>query len=345
MNHMERMVAALSHKEADRVPVYPLTSGVSRAITGVPYSVWSSDAQACADALLAAQKELDQDCIVSLVDLSIECDAWGQEIVYSDTEAAHPNYGNQLIKDIEGYDSIEKVDFRTSKRMMMHLDVCKRLVEAADSEFPVVAFVFGPLGTLSMLRGQQDMYMDIYDDPDAIKRAAFAIKETLKEYCGALIDEGVAAIMFDTLFASGSVMSKEMWDDLEGDLIQDLSEFVHARGAMVMIHNCGDKIYFDAQIRRMHPEAISFLFPPDDCADLRECKRKYGDVTTLIGAVDPTKACIGPDEAWQQECRDCIDDMKAGGGFVLATGCEYPSDASLERAHEMVKLAKTYGRY
>ena len=105
---------------------------------------------------------------------------------------------------------------------MMHIDVCKKLVAAKGGEKPIVAFVFGPLGVLSMLRNQEDLYMDIYDDPDAVKEAVKEINETLKEYCIALAETGINAIMFDTLFASGSIMSKEMWDDMEGEAIEEL---------------------------------------------------------------------------------------------------------------------------
>lgn len=114
---------------------------------------------------------------------------------------------------------------------------------------------------------------------------------------------------------------------------------------MVMIHNCGGKICFDRQIERIHPEAISFLYPPDDCKNFKECKEKYGDKTMLIGSVDPTHAVFGSDEDWIAECKKSIDDMAACGGFVLATGCEYPLDADFKRVHLMQELAKTYGSY
>lgn len=345
MNAMERVVKALNHEEADRVPVYPIISGASRRLTGVNYKEWANDAQLCADALLKAREEFDLDCIVTLIDLSVECDAWGQELVYPENEAAHPNYEKCVVKEIEDYANIKKVDYRTSKRMMMHIDTCRKLVEASKGEFPVVAFVFGPLGTLSMLRSQQEMYMDFYDDPEAVHEAAGEINETLKDYCRALMDTGVNGIMFDTLFASGSIMSKEMWDELEGDLVEELAEVVREKNGLVMIHNCGQKIYFDVQIERMQPAAISFLYPPDDCKDFKECKEKYGDATTLIGCVTPASAAIGTDEGWDQECRDSIDAMAAGGGFILATGCEYPANADFARAHRMVEIAKDYGRY
>lgn len=90
--------------------------------------------------MLKAKEEFDLDCIVTLIDLSIECDAWGQELVYPEDEAAHPNYNNCVVQEIEDYAKIKKVDYRTSKRMMMHIDTCKKLVEAANGEYPVVAF-------------------------------------------------------------------------------------------------------------------------------------------------------------------------------------------------------------
>lgn len=181
--------------------------------------------------------------------------------------------------------------------------------------------------------------------PDAVHEAAKEVNETLKEYCQALMDTGVNGIMIDTLFASGSILSKEMWDELEGDLVEDLAAAIREKNGMVMIHNCGERIYFDAQIKRMQPEVISFLYPPDDCKDFKECKEKYGDVTTLIGCVTPASAVIGTDEEGDQECRDSIDAMAKGGGFVLATGCEYPANASFDRAQRMVEIAKTYGKY
>lgn len=345
MNSMERVVTALQHKEPDRVPVYPIISGASRRLIGASYKDWSNDADICAEALLKAKEEFDLDCIVTLIDLSIECDAWGQELVYPEDEAAHPNYNNCVVKEIEDYAKIKKVDYRTSKRMMMHIDTCKKLVEAANGEYPVVAFVFGPLGTLSMLRNQQDMYMDLYDDPDAVHDAAREVNETLKDYCNALMDTGVNGIMFDTLFSSGAIMSKTMWMEMEGDLVKELADVVHDRGCLVMIHNCGQKIYFDAQIETMNPTAISFLYPPDDCADFQECKAKYGDKVTLIGCVTPASAVIGTDEEWDLECKNNIDAMAKGGGFMLATGCEYPANASFDRARRMVNIAKTYGCY
>ncbi len=345
MNSCERIAAALNHLEADRVPVYPILSGVTRKLVGADYDVWSRDADVCASAFLESAKQFDIDCVVTLIDLSVECDAWGQELLYRKDEAVCPNYQNPVIADIEDYEKIKKVDFRKSSRMMMHIDVCKKLVAELKGKKPVIAFVFGPLGVLSMLRSQQEMFMDIYDDPDAVKAAAAEVNETLKEYVAALCDTGVDAIMYDTLFASGTIMSKDMWVEFEADLMRELSQVVRDKGVLNMIHNCGERIYFDAQIEAIQPAAISFLYPADDCKDFAEVKEKYGDKVALIGCVTPASAVIGTDEEWDAECKASIDAMAKGGGFMLATGCEYPSGASFDRAQRMIDIAKTYGAY
>ncbi len=347
MNKIERVVACLQHQEADRVPVYPILSGVTRNLIGVDYEKWGNDARVCADALVKAADEFDLDCIVSLVDLSVECEAWGANLVYPENEAAHPDYKNPRIKDLEDYASIKKINWRSGRRMQMHYDVCKILVEEKGHELPIIPFVFGPLGTLSMLRNQQDLYLDIYDDKDAVLAAAREINETLKEYCTDLAKLGVPAIMLDTLFSSGSIMSKDMWLEMEGVLVAELADVIRANNAMVMVHNCGERIYFDAQIKTMKPVAISFLYPPDDCSSFEETKQKYGDQVALIGCVTPSSASpdYASDEQWEKECKKGIDAMAKGGGFMLATGCEYPANAPLDRARKMVEIAKTYGRY
>lgn len=345
MNSMERMVKCLHHEEADRVPVSPILGGCVRHLVGASYKEWSTNADVCAEGFIKARELTGCDCIVTLIDLSVECTAWGQELEFEEKNAAHPNYKNQVIKTEEDYEKIQKVDYRTCERMMMHIDVCKKLVEDSKGEYPVIAFVFGPLGTLSMLRNQEQMYMDCIEEPEMVKEAAARINETLMEYAEALLDTGIQGIMIDTLFASGSIMRKEMWDDLEGELVEKFAQRVKAKNGLFMIHNCGDKIYFDVQIQRMHPDAISFLYPPADCKDFAECKEKYGKQTTLIGCVQPTSVTYASDEEFEAECKKNMEIMAAGGGYVLATGCEYPSDTPLDRAVKMRELAETFGAY
>lgn len=345
MKPLERVVLSLQHKEADRVPVYPILSGATRRLVGADYKTWANNAEVTAKAYIKATEQFGLDVIVTLTDLSVEAADFGQKLVYPENEAAHPDFGDRLIKSIEDYSLVKKLNPKKTQRMSEHIRLCDLLVKAKGQEVPIVAFVFGPLGILGMLRGEENLFMDILEEPEALKAPLEVITATLIDYVDALMDTGVHAIMFDTLFASQSIMSKRMWVETEGSLVRRLAEHVHSRGCMVMIHNCGNGIYFDVQIEEMKPEAISFLHIPDDCTSLEDIKAKYGDKTTLIGNISPTWLITASTQEIEEECRKVIDAFKKGGGFILATGCEYPANAPFDAAETMIGMVLEYGSY
>jgi uroporphyrinogen decarboxylase len=106
MKSIERVITSLQHKEPDRVPVYPILSGVTRKLVGATYEKWSTDAETCADAYIKAQEQFDLDCIVTLIDLSLEADAWNVPTIYPSNAAAHPDFSNRVINDIDEYSKI-----------------------------------------------------------------------------------------------------------------------------------------------------------------------------------------------------------------------------------------------
>lgn len=344
MNSLERVSLILQHKEADRVPVYPIINSISRKTLGITYEQWTKDVNLCTDSIIKITDKLDLDVITTLVDLSVEAADWGQELLYFEDKAACPSE-NRVIKSAEDYAKIKRINPRETPRMSEHIELCRKLVEAKGKEKPIVAFVFGPLGITGMLRGQDKMFMDLMMTPDEVHLCLREITETLKEFCTAAIETGVHAIMFDTLFASKTIMSKTMWDEFEGVYMQELADHVRNQGCMVMIHNCGGGVYFDIQIERMKPTAISFLHVPDDASSYAEIKEKYGKDITLIGHVDPGWLMTATLQEVEDECKNQIDTFKKGGGFILSTGCEYPAPLNFEKAKVMVETAKEYGKY
>ena len=345
MTPLERVVAAIEHREPDRVPVYPLLNGCNRRLIHASYPDWSLKPEVAFEGYVRATEQFQVDVICTLIDLSVEAADFGQTILYPENEAAHPDYKQCLIRDMEDYAKLEPIDLPPQGRMMKAVQLNDMLVRRMGKEYPVVAFVFGPMGTLSMMRGQSNLYMDLVDDPDAVHQGLRAVTDTLKKYIDRLISTGVSAIMLDTLFSSRSILSKRMWKAFEYDYVKELADYILARGCMTMIHNCGEGIYFDVQIESIRPSAISFQHLPDDCTSPQELKQKYGDKTCFIGCIEPTWAPFAPEEELRAEIRRQIDVYAPGGGFILATGCEYSANADFRAAQIMVEEAKTYGRY
>jgi len=343
---LERVAAVLTGKEPDRVPACPLVCGAARRVYGVTYAEWSQDAEIQGKSMLQAQELIGFDGILTLVDLSVEAADFGQEMVYPVEDTAHPNYDNPWIKSPDDYEKIPRIDPTKTPRMSGMIKYCDMLMTERGSTVPVMGFVYGPLGILSMMRSAEQLFRDCMRHKEAVIKGCEIITDVLVDYIKAMTKTGVHAIVLDTLFASNTIMSKKLWKETEGPFTKKLADAVREGGAMVIVHNCGNGIHFDTQIEAMAPVAISHAYIPDGCADMKEAKAKFADQITMAGYVSPAQYMfLGTPDQVKEECKRQIQELGPGGKFILATGCEFPPNGSLINAIAMVEAAELYGRY
>ncbi len=343
LSSLERMLSTLRHKEPDHVPCCPIVCGAGRRLIGNTYAEFSTDPVIAAESFLAGFSLIGGDCIVALVDLSIEAADFGQKMIYPDNSTAHPDYTNPVIREKDDYRKLKPIDFAHALRMQGYTMALSMMVRRMGLRGFVAGFLFGPLGVLNMIRGTQDLFRDCVTHPREVMAACGTITRVLIEFAEAQCDAGVVMVVIDTLFASWNGLSKDLWEKIEGPFAREIASAIRRKGCLVGVHNCGHGIYFDAQIRSMEPSAISFAHLPDDCSDRRELKKRYGDQVVLIGMVDTPLLTRGTPYEVMEECRKQIDDLAPGGGFVLSPGCEFPQNAPLENAHAIVKAAELYG--
>lgn len=346
MNSLERVATALQHKEADRVPAGPLVCGAARRVYGVTYAEWAQDGELQAKSMLQAQELIGMDGCLQLVDLSVEAADFGQEVVFPTENTPHPNYNNPFIKTPDDYAKIERIDPTKSPRMKEAIKYCDILMNERGSTVAQMAFVYGPMGILCMMRSAEKLFHDCMKHKENVIKGMEVITDVLIDYIKALTKTGVHAVVLDTLFASQCIMSKKLWMETEGPFARRIADAVREGGSMVIVHNCGNGVYFDAQIETMQPVAISFAYTPDDCKDMVEAKEKYGDKVCLIGYVNPAQYMfLGTPEEAKEECKRQIEELGKGGGFILSTGCEFPPNGSLMNAIAMMEAAELYGKY
>lgn len=318
---MERVVAAMQFQEPDRVPCTPFFLGASRRVYGTTYAEWAQDGELAARCMLQAQELIGFDVMAAAFDLSTEAGGFGQEMVFPVEDTPHPNYNNLLIETPDDYTKLEPFDpSRPGTRTCELIKFAEVMVNERGAEVPVMALVFGPMGVLSMLRSAEKMMLDCMKHKDAVMEGLKITAAVQAEYIKALAKTG-AVILFDTLYASQSMMSRKMWMATEGKFMPDLAQTARDHGAMVVLHNCGNGPYFDVQIETQQPALISIAYPPDDCGDWVETKAKWGSKVALCGAVNPGETVfLGTPEDVKAESRQFIDEMAGGGGVHPRAG-------------------------
>ncbi|MFH1885447.1 MAG: uroporphyrinogen decarboxylase family protein [Pseudomonadota bacterium] len=340
LSSLSRCLAAIRHCQPDRVPVTPLANAAARRLVGVSFPEYSTDPYKAAEVICASLEIVGGDMAILLLDLAVEAEGFGQPVLYPEHSTARPDYDRPIIRDVSDYDRIRPVDLADCKRMQNFLTTTRLVVKRTGFSSLVAGFVFGPLGVLSMMRGAQNLFMDCMSHPRKVARACEAITETLLAFTGAQCDAGAAGVAIDSLFASATCLSKNTWEAIEGPFCREIANLIRKKGRAVGIHNCGHGIYFDAQIRSMDPEIISFAQLPDDCASLREVKEKYGGRVTLLGLVPTPLLVHGTPRQVMDEAQREIEILGRDGGFILAPGCEYPPNLDLTNAFALVRAAR-----
>jgi len=347
LTSLERIGLALQYKKPDRVPVAPLVCGASRRVLGISYSRWAQDAKAATASLLAAQELIGFDGFLTLVDLSVEAEDFGQEVLFPENSTPLPNFDNPFIRTADDYNKVVTVNPRKTRRMSTVTEIVRGLVEARGKDLAVMGFVYGPLGVLSQIRGHAELFKDIIRHPDKVLQAVETINRSLIEYAVAQVEAGAHAIVLDPLYSSASILRKETWEKFEGVFMKPLADAIRNAGGTVIVHNCGNGVYFDAVIKHINPVAISHAHPAYGSKNLKEHAANWAKKVVSIGIADPEK--IGHEftqDEVLEHCREQIEIFRvAEGGFILSTGCEFSPHGNLVSAATMVKASKLYGRY
>jgi len=346
LTSLERVSLTLQRKEVDRIAAVPLVCGASYRVLGTRYDKWSTDAELATKSLLAAQELIGQDAFLLLVDLSVECADFGQELVFPKYSTAYPDFNNQLINTVDEYSKVKKINPRETKRMKQVIDIIKGLAKAKGNEVAILGFIYGPLGVLSQMRGHKNLFVDLIKHPQEVLAAVDVITDVLVEYAKAQVEAGAHSVCIDPLYSSSTVLSKTTWEKFEGPYLKRIADAIRETGAAVSIHNCGDGVYFEEVIKWSNPVAISVAHPAHGSKTWEDHAKAWGKKVITIGYSDPanTGLNMSTDEVLE-DCKNQIDLFKRNeAGFILSTGCEFPPNGNLLSAVAMVEAARRYGR-
>ena len=128
--------------------------------------------------------------------------------------------------------------------------------------------------------------------------------------------------------------------------VKRVIEMATEAGMPTHVHSCGPESQL---VKIMATETSLTLIDPldippmGDC-NLRELKQLYGERIILKGNLHTTRVMLHRNSAdVAAASRQAIDDVGAGGGFILSTGDQCSRDTPFENLRAMIETARTYG--
>lgn len=384
MTSRERVLAALSHTEPDRVPFDLGTTPV----TGIHRIAYRRLVDALGLRALEPQPLLDpfqqlatpheevlrelgvdtRSVYLRLPGRALQNPSEDEEYLYSTDEwgltRRMPKVGglyyDMCAHPLAGVDTVASVDAYAwpDPRASLDLDA----VEAAcidikrSGDYPVIVGGYGSgmLELVLWLQGYEQGYMNLLVNrpvTEAILEQVVRLKITYAE--AVLTRVGPYVDIFyngdDLGLQDGPMIRVEWFRDLLADRYVAYHEAIKraAPQAKIFFHTCGS-------VRALLPDLIAtgidILNPVQVNAagmdDTAALKRDFGDALTFWGGID-TQGVMprGTPQAVKDEARRRIDDLAPGGGYVLNTSHNIQADVPPENILALVEALDEYGWY
>lgn len=376
MTPRERMKAALSNKQPDRIPVAPdISNMIPCRLTGKPFwEIYVNGNPSLGKAYLEAVRYFGIDgwyvygnlkCKRKRpLDVSREItqktpDYWEVRTTYHtpygdlteitvSPKGDSPTNTKKMVKDF-------KEDFQKLKYLFDEL-------EGYDAEFfEEQKKALGEQGIMCIDIGSPGLHIYANYFDGSLEAATFAyydypelfeeLREAHHRKCIRMVEMAIDAGA-DSILTGGSgsitLQSPEIWRELSLPTIRKVTKMCQEAGIISGIHSCGKEEYLiaacatETDLNYVNPLEIP---PMGDCS-LDECKKKYGSKLALMGNLHTTQVMLyGPPELVRLESVKAILAAGENGGFVLSTGDQCGRDTPDENIFAMVQTVKEFGQY
>lgn len=197
-------------------------------------------------------------------------------------------------------------------------------------------------------RDMQDIMMDYYDDRAFFDDLlGYFHDHSLREMKAAL-EAGVEAIFGSWYFNSvSSGWSPAMYEEIFVPQIRDHVELAHSYDALYDLYDDGKLADIMEMIADTGIDVLETCTPPPvGDFDLREAKEKIGETTTIKGYVDLLYVVKhGDPELIEQTIAEAMEIAKPGGGFIIGTSDSFREGTPEENMAAYWEACLEYGRY
>jgi len=334
MNSRERVFATLDGQPVDHLPAMPITMMFAADLVEAKYYDYATKCGVQADGQISVAEKFDIDYLSVISDPCVEAADLGAAIKFFPDQPPAIDEANALLKDKAALARL-KVPDPHGGRMTNRIEAVRRMKERAGAEKLVEGWVEGPCAESADLRGLNRLMLDFYDDPEFVRQLMDFVMETELGFARAQIEAGADLVGIGD--AAASLLSPRFYHDLVFPNQKKMADGIHALGARVRLHICGDTRHLLDGMGRVGADIVDL----DSLAPLGEARRAMGPRQVLLGNIDPVRVLrAGTPESVYEAIADCH--RQAGPRYIVGAGCEVVRDTPAENLQALVRYAREH---
>ncbi|MBR3844514.1 MAG: uroporphyrinogen decarboxylase family protein [Clostridia bacterium] len=289
-----------------------------------------------ADCMVQIAKRYDMAATVGPMDLSVEAEAFGATVVFSDHEV--PTITDPLL-DIDEPQGVEDLQVPSvgAGRTRIYLEAIA-LAKKEITDRPILAGCIGPFSLAGRLLDMSNAMIACVEEPEMLEALLEKATAFLKQYIQAFKDAGADGIVMAE--PAAGLLSPVLNEEFSVPYVKEIFEAVQDENFICCYHNCGP--YVVRQLDDiLDTEADIYHF--GDAIDLDDIKNKIPADVFFSGNVSPVTAFkTGTVKTMKEETQTVLAKCGNMKNYIPSSGCDIPPDASLANADCFFETVAAY---
>lgn len=331
MNVKQWVADVLASEKKKALPVLSFPSIQKMGIT-VAELINDSDKQAEGMKIIA--DSFPTAASVSLMDLSLEAEAFGSEIRVSDDEV--PTVIGSIVSTEEEAEAL-KVPEIGAGRTQIYIDAIEKACKLITDR-PVLAGVIGPFSLAGRLLDVSEALIYCYDEPDMVHLVLEKATEFLINYCKEYKKAGANGIVMAEPLAG--LLSPALADEFSADYVKQIVDAVQDDEFIVVYHNCGNSTIktIDTIVTNDCP-----MYHFGNAIDMEEMMSHIPENLIAMGNVDPAgEFRNGTPESIYARTKEVMEKCCKYKNFVISSGCDIPPMSPWENISAFFKAVEDF---
>jgi uroporphyrinogen decarboxylase len=303
----------------------------------------SYDAEKAAGSVIALHRRLGQDAVVGCIHfVGLEVESLGGVVKYPErgipSVVAHPFQNTNDPK-------FELLDMRRDGPFP-HVLNCYRLVsEALRNEAAVVCNLEGPLTKAALLRGMENLALDMHFEPEMAMAYTEYATDLGREYLRSVDSSAELDCSFIAAATDNpDIFGQEAFLKYTLPNLEKLSSEAFALGLPTIFHPHGD---FSSKANLPLIEDIMAIgiegFQFAERNDAEVLKREFSDRVCLMGGIDAfSTLLLGPNEKIVQETEGFLQTFHPWTGYVFMCSCSLHRGMPLQHVDQMMLAVRRF---
>jgi len=271
--------------------------------------------------MVEVAKEYPMSAILSMMDLSVEAEAFGSPIRFFKDDV--PTVTKAIIDSIEDVEKL-KIPNVFENRTGIYVEGIK-LAKKMAKNIPVIAGTIGPFSLAGRLMDMTEIMINTYFEPEMVKKVLDKTTEFIINYINAFKEAGADGIIIAE--PAAGLLSPEICEEFSSYYIRKIKKVVDSENFVLIYHNCGNVIPLLDTILTFNADIYHF----GDNIDIEDMLKLMPKTKIVMGNISPSKIIKNSNsKEVHKAVSNLLERCNKYDNFIISTGCDVPPTAPIE---------------